>query len=345
MLSRKEVEKVDASKLYQDYEEWPEHCRRALDNRGNIENIGEINQVIFSGMGGSAASGDILNDWWVNNGNIPFSVIKDYHLPKWVDRDYLIFIASASGNTEEVINVIREALKIKSKIYAISSDGLVQKVCQEEKIPFTKIDMLSVPRSSLPYLFYSSANILSKIIMSNKLRRSLDQSISNLHNLQRKISIDIPFEENPAKKFAEKIYDGIPIIYSSSHNTGVSNRFKTALNENAKMIAHTAVIPELCHNEIEGWIKKVPRSFRPIFIRDIEESPEISKRFEIVKNLAKDSELDVIEVFEEGEDQISRNLCLIYFLDYSSIYTAVQRNIEPKNTPNINRMKNSLRNS
>ena len=45
----------------------------------------------------------------------------------------------------------------------------------------------------------------------------------------------------------------MPLIYGSGPMAAVAYRWKTQLNENAKMHAFSHAFPELDHNEIVGW--------------------------------------------------------------------------------------------
>lgn len=345
MLTREDVEAVDTSGLHRDYEEWPTHCEEALSLKVSAPDVTDVTQVIYAGMGGSAASGDILKDWLTPILDIPFTVLKDYHLPRSADKNTLALVVSCSGNTEEALSIAKEALKKGCNVAAVSADGLLERVCNESDAPFTKVKKLSVPRSSLPYLFYPAANILKETIGLGEINGQLVNSVSQIKSLHREIRVDTPIEKNPAKEIAAKIFDGVPIIYASAANRGVAIRFKASLNENAKMIAHTAVIPELCHNEVEGWTGRVSSIFRPVFIRHREESSEISKRFEGVKEIVEAAGFEVYELWETGEDHLSRTLRSIYLTDYASIYTAVLRKEDPKVTGNIDTMKRRLRKS
>ncbi|MFQ6135517.1 MAG: bifunctional phosphoglucose/phosphomannose isomerase, partial [Nitrososphaerales archaeon] len=326
-----------------DYEEWPKHCEEALNLRVATPDITNVKQVIYAGMGGSAASGDILKDWLTPVLDTPFTVLKDYHLPRSAGKNYLVLVVSCSGDTEEALNVAKEALKRGCSVAAVSSDGLLERVCSKNGVPFTKVKRLSVPRSSLPYLFYPSANILKETIGLGEAAGQLASSVSNVKSLYREIGVDSPIEENPAKEMAAKIFDGVPIIYASAANRGVAIRFKASLNENAKMVAHTAAIPELCHNEVEGWTERVSSIFRPVFIRHPEESSEISKRFEVVKEIVEAAGFEVYELWETGENHLGRTLRSTYLSDYVSIYAAVLRKEDPIVTLNIDTMKRRLR--
>ena len=65
-------------------------------------NAKNFNNVVFLGMGGSAAVGDIFLDYYNDK---PVIVIKNYDIPKWVNKKSFVFVMSYSGNTEETISM------------------------------------------------------------------------------------------------------------------------------------------------------------------------------------------------------------------------------------------------
>lgn len=342
MLSVKEVDAIDSSGLYKDYEEWPNHCKVASTVKINQPLNYSPKNIFFVGLGGSGAPGDILKNWLSPILNIPFIVLKNYELPKFVGKKDLIIIVSCSGNTEEILHVIDSAYRKDYKIEAIFSGGILEKFCIKNNISFTKIKKLRAPRSSFPYLFYTVAAILKKMNLLNKVEKQLISSVISIKDMHKKISIHTPINKNPAKTLATKIYNGLPIIYVSSNNSGLAERFKALLNENAKMLVHTAIIPELCYNEIEIWKKNDSRNYIPIFIRNSEESPKIIKRFKLIKEIINDANYQVNEIWETGKDFLSQTLSTLYFLDYVSIYTAILRKEDPQKTISLDKIKKSI---
>jgi len=124
---------------------------------------GPIENIIFSGMGGSAISGDIITAIASENSKIPFYVNRDYSLPLWAsDKRTLVVIISYSGNTEETLSVLEEARKSKNSIVCISSGGKIEKIAREENLPFLKIPGGYPPRCALGYLFFSCYKIMPR---------------------------------------------------------------------------------------------------------------------------------------------------------------------------------------
>lgn len=342
MLSRKEVDSIDSSGLHEYYENWPTYFQEAIKIKVSLPNEFKPDHIIYAGLGGSAAPGDILKNWLSHSLNIPFIVLKDYDLPEFVGKNDFVLAVSCSGETEEVSEVVKVAIKKRCKIATITSGGNLEKLSIKNSIPYTKIKNLIVSRASFPYLFYPTANILKEINLLGGVETQLYSSIQAIKEAQQYFVADTIIEKNPSKQLATKISDKIPIIYVSSENRKVAVRFQASLNENAKMFAHVSIIPELCHNEVEIWTKNISRQFKPLFIRHNEESSKITKRFKVMKQIIESAGLEVYEIWEKGNDYLSRTMRTLYLLDYATIYTAILRNEDPLGTPGIDTVKRKM---
>lgn len=345
MLSSQEVESVDSLGLYKQFEDWPNHFQKAFNLRINCPNNINPSRIIYAGLGGSAAPGDVLKNWLSSIIKIPFLVLKDYELPEFVGNQDLVIAVSCSGDTEEVIHITKNAIKKNSKILTISAGGKLEKFSEQNNIPHTKIKRLQVSRASFPYMFFASANILKKLNLLKNVEAQLYSSSISIQNTQKEISVNTPLQKNLAKKIANKIYDGIPIIYVSAENRKLATRFKASLNENAKIFAHSAIIPELCHNEVEIWNSQTSKLLKPIFIRNSNESIIISKRFNIMKEIIENTGFQVTEFWETGKNYLSSLLRSVYILDYISIYAAVLKKENPMETPQIDNVKQKMFNN
>ena len=342
MLSDADISTIDSSGLCGYDEKWPTYFQDAFNLKISQLDRFYPNRIIYAGLGGSAAPGDILKNWLSPVLNIPFIVIKDYDLPEIIGTKDFVLAVSCSGNTEEVLNMVNNSIKKGCKIAVITSGGDLEKFCIKNTVPFTKIKNLNVSRASFPYLFYPAANILKKLHLLGSVEDQLITSIQAVKKIRQDIIIDTPIEKNPSKALAKKIYDGFPIIYVSAENQKLAVRFQASLNENAKMFAHVSIIPELCHNEVEIWTKNTSRQFKPIFIRNQKESSKISKRFKMMKEIIEDTGFEVSEIWEKGNDYLSRTMRSLYLLDYTSIYTAILRKEDPLVTPGIDTLKRKM---
>ena len=65
---------------------------------------------------------------------------------------------------------------------------------------------------------------------------------------------EVPTRENPAKQLARELEGRLVVVYGAGIFLGVARRWKTQLNENAKVWACFESIPELLHNSVEAYV-------------------------------------------------------------------------------------------
>ena len=82
---------VDKSNMLDDLVQYPKQIREAIDiaETKEIENIMKIDDVIITGMGASAISGDMVQTLFRDKIEVPVAVNRQYDLPKWAKKDTL----------------------------------------------------------------------------------------------------------------------------------------------------------------------------------------------------------------------------------------------------------------
>ena len=73
----------------------------------------------------------------------------------------------------------------------------------------------------------------------------------------------------------------------------IAYRWKTQINENAKVPSFSAELPELDHNEIVGWegARDVGR-FAAVFLDDSDAHPRVKRRVELTEQVIADTAAD-----------------------------------------------------
>ena len=95
-----DLEKYDLQRMYKIYDEWPEIARNTWESDLEIIHFDDLNHIVFAGMGGSGAIGEIFASI-LSKSKIHVSVVNGYHLPSTVDSNTLVIPISVSGNTDE----------------------------------------------------------------------------------------------------------------------------------------------------------------------------------------------------------------------------------------------------
>lgn len=310
------------------------------------ENIcGPISNVLMVGFGGSAISGDILRDWLIDVLHVPFEVHRGLRLPRYVSDETLAIIVSYSGETLETLQLLSSSLRRGCKTLTVTSGGLMGEICIKRRVPMLKVDGGLPPRAALPLLLSATLKALTETDVVPEMSAELYRTSSELEDKSRLWRVEVESANNPCKRLATELLNTIPVIYSLEGLTSVARRFKDQFNENSKIPAKFDLIPEACHNEVEGWSKDFLSNYdRPrlstIFIRDFYESPDESARIDAFKEQIQSVGLkDIFEVWSDPSTRLGRILHPILFGDYLSTYLAVARGVDPTSIPAISAVK------
>jgi|TARA_B110000495_G_C23040940_1_gene624362 glucose/mannose-6-phosphate isomerase len=335
-LNYPDLEKYDLQKMYKVYDKWPEIARESFETDHEPVNFSGIDHIVFAGMGGSGAIGDLFSSI-LSKSDIHVSVIKGYLLPKTVDRNTLVVTTSVSGNTDETFTVLNSAKKKDCNIIAFSSGGKMEKFCGENQIRFRKIPLIHSPRASFINFTYSILNSLNSIIPIKK--NEIMESLNGLDIMKKQIYSQNTSDSNPAIKLSNWI-SSIPIIYYPHGLQSAAIRFKSSLQENTKTHAIIEDVIESCHNGIVSWEK--PSNIQPILLQGHEDYIKTKERFVIIKEFFIKNNIDFKEIHSVSGNILTKLISLIYMLDYTSIYKAVLSKTDPSPVLSIDYIKNRL---
>ena len=119
-------------------------------------------------------------------------------------------------------------------------------------------------------------------------------------------------------------------------------RWKTQMNENAKCPAFHSMLPELDHNELEGWSSGTGERFALAILRHEGEHRRIAARVEASLDTMSASGLETREVWAEGTSPFEQLFALVMVGDFTSTYLAVLRGVDPMGVPNVAGLKERL---
>ena len=318
-----DIQRYDSKKMYETYDYWPKLAKEYYEKDFSKLEIDDVDHIVFAGMGGSGTIGDIISSI-LSKTNIHVNVVKGYLLPKTVDSNTLVVTTSISGNTDEVLSILKNSKNTKARFISFSSDGDLEKVSIENNIKHIKIPQSHSPRASLPSFLYSILNVLENVIPIKK--NDVMESISKLEQTQKLISSSNLNQKNPSLSLANWIKN-IPIIYYPWGLQATAIRFKNSLQENAKIHTISEDVIEACHNGIVAWENKT--DVQPILIQGYDDYIKTKERWKIFKEFLQSKQIDFKEVNSGDGNILSKIIHLIYLLDYSTIYHAIESKIDP----------------
>jgi glucose/mannose-6-phosphate isomerase len=347
------VREGDPENMYNRIFDLPEQMAKALRLadiwKVKPEDFPDVKNVVVIGMGGSAIGGDLVRSYLSQRLLIPVQICRHYELPEYVDDETLVIASSYSGNTEETLAALDDALRRKALIAAITTGGLMEDVARLNDIPVMVLPEGLQPRAALGYSFVPMLIFFEKIGMITGVSQEIKGCCEKLEKLREKYIEDSPSASNPAKKLAGKIFSRVPIIYGGPTLTDtVAVRWKGQICENAKNMAFANQFPEMNHNELVGWSPVIhfhDDTFVVIMLRDADDHAAIRRRMNIVKEIIEGHDVEVIEVHSMGETPLERMWSLIQMGDFVSYYLAILNEVDPTPVEAIESLKQQLSDS
>jgi glucose/mannose-6-phosphate isomerase len=327
---------LDKSNLRQVILDFPKQFAVGLEIAKNIKLPGNFNSVVASGMGGSNLPVDIFEDYLKNTGSEKIDIVqnRNYSLP-WESRQgALNFFLSYSGNTEETIACLEEAIKNNLPAVIFTHSGRMLEIAKSNKLPHVIIPECIQPRFATGYFF----GALLQVLINQGLTKNVSSAI--MEN-SKKLDEIVRQTEEQGKSLAQKMAGKTPIIYTSDKYRSVAMVVKIGINENAKTPAFYNVFPELNHNEMIGFT--LPQGqFQVLTFLDKDEHPQIIKRMKITADLYREQgiETEILEISGSNFfEKIFSTLILGYWISY---YLALEYGQDPTPVAMVEKFKKLL---
>lgn len=303
-----------------------------------------VKDVAVCGMGGSAIAGDLVSSIYATRLRRPLATLRDYYLPGWVGENTLVFLMSYSGNTEETLTAAMQAVERGSLIIAVTSGGKMESFYGDQGVPVVPVPAGLQPRAALLYLLTPLVVVLSRLGVIPPADADLDDARAVLEAGVAACEPSITQDRNPAKQIASVLEGGVPLVYGAETTSAVARRWKCQLNENAKVPAFWAELPELDHNEIVGF--ESPGGFESIahvvMLREPDQHRQVQRRFDLTKELIEPRVRGVLSVSADGATPLGRALDLVLLGDYVSAYLGCIRGLDPGPVDIIEALKERL---
>lgn len=303
--------------------------KAVLTKKNNIQNI------IVTGLGGSGIGGTILSELIQDECSIPVLVNKDYFLPAYVNSNTLVIISSYSGNTEETVSAMKQAIVKKAQVVCITSGGKIKELADQNNFDTIIIPGGKPPRSCIGF---SLVQLLKVVQFNEFVKTDLLAQVSASITLLNTENTSI---KNEALTIAKLLVDKLTVIYSLGTCEGVAVRFRQQINENSKMLCWHHTLPEMNHNELVGWTTKNENLAVVTFKTSFDYDRTI-KRYEICKELFSKYSSSVTDITAKGNSKLEQYFYLINIGDWISCYIADLKNIDPIEVDVITNLKNEL---
>lgn len=334
---------IDKENYRQVIIDFPRQFEAGLGIAKSIRIKGTFQSLEISGMGGSSLPANILriylNDLYMqdpkNNKRLNIYQNRYYSLPHEAYVDCLNFFASYSGNTEETIHSLLEAVRNKLPSIGFATGGKLDDICRKNNIPCAILPAGIQPRCATGYFF---AAMLQVLINSGLIEDHTKEIIK----LAKRLDSDMPGLEAEGKKIAKKLIGKTPVVYSSTKFKSLAMIWKIKLNENAKTPAFWNYYPELNHNEMLGFT--LPQGkFHILALIPQKDHPQNIKRFSITAQLLKKKGISTTFIKMPDGNIFNTIFYTLLLGDWVSYYLALEYGQDPTPVEMVEDLKKLLK--
>lgn len=301
----------------------------------------KIRNIVWAGMGGSALPAQVSLSW--PSPPLPLEVCRSYNIPRYTNGHTLFIASSYSGTTEEALSALDEAEKTGAQIIVVAAGGLLAERAKAAGYPFYHIPSGIQPRMSTFYFLRAIIHIYESLGLDDGLSDEIEKAARFLEVEVKNWRADVPTEKNPPKQLALELVGKSVVAYSGYKTQAVANKFKIALNENAKNVAWWNYLPEFNHNEFIGWSSHpVEKPYAIVDIRSTFEHPRVQKRFEVTDRLLSGMRPAANILKLEGDSPLQQILWGMVFCDFVSLYLALLNGVNPTPVDLVEKLKTEL---
>jgi glucose/mannose-6-phosphate isomerase len=315
----------------------PDHLRDALWRVESARlTAHEAAGLMVCGVGGSAIGGDLAASALGDRCTKPMLTVRGYGLPSWATPEWTVMCSSYSGNTEETTACLEAAGALGARRIAATTGGALAEAARAQDVPVVGFPAaLPAPRAAVGYMFAVAAEAAAISGVGPRIHTEIDAAAARLEESRQELL-------ERAERIAARLEGSAPVVYGADLTVPVARRWKTQLNENAKLPAFWAELPEADHNELAGWAGASKTRLSAVFLEDADQHPRERRRAELTAQLASGTAAEVVRVETEGETRSERMLGAVMLGDLVSLHLAALRGVDPTPVGVIEQLKDEL---
>jgi len=343
VLTQKDSERTLDSSVLQ-----PEQLSMNVEITHPPQQARPVHNIVFVGMGGSALAPEFVQAWLGDEIGRPIEVVKTYTLPGYVDENTLVFFASCSGNTEEVLEALESAKGTGAQCAVITGGGALAQQADGLGLSHVVLPPIKIQPRMLTFVQVRAIVALLDsfgVLAGEKHLAEMTTAQAWLAQEAQGWKKETPTKDNQAKQIALLAVGKNPEFMAGFLFRSLAYKWKISWNENAKNTAFWNYYPEFNHNEFIGWSSHpVDKPFAIFDLTSTLEHPRIQQRFAISNRLLSGKRPSPHTVELQGSSMLQQ-LCWGHLLaDFASIYTGILNGVDPGPVPLVTKLKEELAN-
>jgi glucose/mannose-6-phosphate isomerase len=292
--------------------------------------------LLVCGMGGSAIGADLATAALGERLTRPLVTVRGYELPGWASAEWTVLCSSYSGETEETLSCFDAAGALGARRIVVSTGGTLVDRAREQGEPVVGLPGILQPRAAVADMFAAAAEIAALAGVAPRIAAEIEATAGFLRKSEDGL-------KGRATEIAAGLEGKMPVVCGAELTAPIARRWKTQLNENAKLQAFFSELPEADHNEICGWAG-MPEAAAPavVLLEDHNQSARLRRRIELTAEAIAAEGVAVIQVVAEGESRTDRMFWSVMLGDLVSLELADTRGVDPLPVEAIESLKSAL---
>ena len=255
----------------------PDHLRDAL---WRVESArlprGESAGLLVCGMGGSAVGGDLAAAALGERLTAPLLTVRGYSPPSWLTDEWTRALLQLLGRDRGDARLLRR--RRASSARAASSPAPAASLTERARAAGDPViglpGLLPAPRTAVAYMLVCALEVAAAAGIAPRLAGEIEAAAAFLEGEREEL-------RHRAGEVAGAIGDRLPVIYGAGPTAAAARRWKTQVNENAKLPAFCSELPEANHNEICAWEGEPASSLAAVLLEDRDQHPREQLRFDL----------------------------------------------------------------
>jgi len=290
--------------------------------------------LVVCGMGGSAIGADLAAAAIGDRAKRSLRTVRGYDPGPGVGPDTLVLCASYSGSTEETLACFDAAGAAGAPRVALTTGGPLAERAREQGVPVIGVPSGMQPRAAVVYMTVGALECAAACGAAPSLREEIEAAQPVLEQLA---------EDSGAEAIARALEGAVPVVHGAGPTAAAARRWKTQLNENAKVPAFFSELPEANHNEIEGWRRGLDLApLAAVFLHAPGMHPRLERRMELTAERLDAVGAPVVRVDAAGEAGVAAVLSLVALGDFVSVSLADLEGVDPTPVESIEAFKAAL---
>ncbi len=314
-------------------QKFPSQIKEALDVAGDFSLKRKFENVVICGMGASSVLGDFFKEYF----DFQVEISSSYSLPKTVSKNSLIIISSSSGETEETLTNLKQALDLglKENIVATGFGGNLEEICKQAKIPFLKINK-PYPEMQARWSYGYNFTVIGSIIANTFHITTFKKELGDVMN-----RFDANAQKEEAFFIADQTRDKHMVFHGPEKLCVLAKIMRIEVGEDTKRPAFFNNFSEVNHYESVSF-SKYGEDFTIAILQDPSDNKRIVERQSVTQDLMNKCGTTTFTIKLKGNTQIEKLFYSIIFGMWLGYKLCEYYNEDPSKLELVNELKEKI---